>query len=114
MRVPTLFAIVCAVILYFPPAWSQEVNSDTNDPATTSVSQSEQQTLPEKKTCRQKGMMKGHHGMGGHGMKHGGKGEDKGHDAKHGHHQEVLKRLDRIEKRQVLIEAMLRELMLEE
>jgi hypothetical protein len=30
----------------------------------------------------------------------------------HGHHQDVLDRLDRIEKRQILMETMLRELLL--
>lgn len=114
MKVPALFALVSALSLSSTPAWTQEVNTDVKDPASASVSQGEKQTVPEKKTCRHKGTMKGHHGMGGHGMKHGGKGEGKGHKAKHGHHQEVLKRLDRIEKRQALIETMLRELLLEQ
>lgn len=66
-------------------------------------------------------MMHGAHGMGKeHGAKHGGKGHGKGHGkGMHGgeeemHHRDVLARLKRIEKRQIIIEAMLRELLLSE
>jgi hypothetical protein len=57
------------------------------------------------------GMMGGHRGGGGHGG--GGMGHGGGHGMMQGHHQEVLERLDRIEKRQILIETMLRAIMLD-
>ena len=55
------------------------------------------------------GGMKGHHGR----MRHGGKGGHRGGGKHGGFHDEVRARLDRIEKRQVLIETMLRQLLLE-
>ena len=111
MRMTALLAIITALTLSSPLAWSQEAESGAQEPAPT-VSPSSQETVP-RTPQRQKGM-KGHHGMGGHGMKHGGKGAGKGKHMKHGHHQEVLKRLERIEKRQIIIETMLRELLLDE
>ena len=62
-----------------------------------------------------KGMMHGGHGGGGMGkgsMHEGHGGGKKGKRMMHGHHQEVLDRLDRIEKRQILMETMLREILL--
>jgi len=62
-----------------------------------------------------KGMTHGGQGGGmmGKGMGHGGKGGGMmGKGMMHGHHQDVLDRLDRIEKRQILMETMLRELLL--
>ena len=59
------------------------------------------------------GGMHGKHGGGGMHGKHGGGGMHGKHDGKmHDFYQQVLQRLDRIEKRQTLIEAMLRELLL--
>jgi len=61
------------------------------------------------------GMMQGDQGGGmmGKGMMHGGKGGGMmGKGMMHGHHQDVLDRLDRIEKRQILMETMLREILL--
>lgn len=52
-------------------------------------------------------------GVHGRGMKHDGGGMHGKHGGKrHDFHQQVLDRLDRIEKRQILIETMLRELLL--
>ncbi|MEA3412018.1 MAG: hypothetical protein U9R74_10840 [Pseudomonadota bacterium] len=61
------------------------------------------------------GQRYGGHGDGGHGhgKKHGGKGGCHGKDGAHGkqdRHADVIARLERIEQRQVLIEAMLLEL----
>lgn len=81
------------------------------------------------KTCGKSGMSGGHGGgkggMGGMGGGHGGGkggmssghgggngGMGGGHGGMGGHHQDVLSRLDRIEKRQILIETMLREMLL--
>ena len=114
MRITVLLSIVSALILGSSLAWSQETESNTEQPTPAPVaSESDQETAstpPQKQT----GMMKGHHGMKGHGMKHSCRKGGQGHEMKHGHHQEVLNRLDRIEKRQILIETMLRELLLDE
>jgi hypothetical protein len=125
MRITYLVVIISAFTLCSSFAWSQEAEGVSNEPSPTTIGETDQKPaseLPQK----QRGMMKGPHGkgphgmgghgMGGHGMKHGSKesGRGKGHEMKHGHHQDVLNRLDRIEKRQILIETMLRELLLNE
>ena len=115
MRVAVLFAITIVLNLALSLAWSQEAASDATESTPKPVTQSDQETASTTMPQKQKGMMKGHHGMGRHCMKHGGRGgKGKGHEMKHGHHQDVLNRLDRIEKRQIIIETMLRELLLNE
>ena len=74
------------------------------------------------KGCGKRGMGGGHGGdkggMGGMGGGHGGGkggmggGHGGGMGGMGGHHQDVLSRLDRIEKRQILIETMLRQMLL--
>ena len=59
-----------------------------------------------------RGGMQGKHGGGGMHGKHGGGKHGKHGGKMHDFHQQALQRLDRIEKRQILIEAMLRELLL--
>jgi hypothetical protein len=60
-----------------------------------------------------RGMMPGRSGgmMGGRGMMHGGGGGMRGGRGMMGHRQDVLDRLERIERRQIIIETMLRELL---
>lgn len=115
MRVAFLVVITIALNFSLPLAWSQEAASDAPESTPKPVTQSDQETASTTTPQKHKGMTKGHHGTGRGCMKHGGRGgKGKGREMKHGHHQDVLKRLDRIEKRQIIIETMLRELLLDE
>ena len=119
-----------AILLLVPPLSLAQDSETATISGETPVGETESATGTQGKGMPGQGMMHGKHhgakgsggkghgmkhgkhgGSKGHGMKHGGHG-GRGHGMKHGHHQDVLKRLDRIEKRQILIETMLRELLL--